>query len=42
MQPSGISGPVEAIASEVYFFGQGLVDAVEAIEAVMEVVEKKG
>ncbi|NEZ55231.1 S8 family serine peptidase, partial [Adonisia turfae] len=42
VRPSGISGPVEAIAPEVYFFGQGLVDAVEAVEAVMEVVEKKG
>ncbi|MFG6107277.1 S8 family serine peptidase [Leptothoe sp. EHU-05/26/07-4] len=41
VRPSGISGPVEAIAPEVYFFGQGLVDAVEAVETVMEVVEKK-
>ncbi|MEA5464587.1 S8 family serine peptidase [Leptothoe sp. PORK10 BA2] len=42
VRPSGISGPVEAIAPEVYFFGQGLVDAVEAVKAVAEVVEERG
>lgn len=42
VRPSGITGPVDAIEPEVYFFGQGLVNAVEAVETVVEVVEKKG
>jgi len=34
VRPSGITGRIEPISPEQYFFGQGLVDAAAAVEAV--------
>ena len=38
VRPSGVAGPIEAIAPETYFFGRGLVNAAAAVEAVTQEV----